>query len=180
MGELRDVYGGSLRKRFLEAWSDSHLFDLSFLSDDLLNATVVNTDPSFVPLDQWPRWRYLLDLPGNGYSGSLKQKLTSSSAVILLTDAGIANARPVYEHYHAGLQDLTHVLHVSMDDAGRRLEWAQAHSAEMQQIVRQANEYMQSFQELTQCYIWRLLDKYARMLRYTPTCSQTAAFGTDL
>ena len=71
---------------------------------------------------RWPRWRYLLDLPGgclgiswhfyacfltsdlqspfdwictsfvdsvwgNGYSGSLKQKLTASSAVLFLNDA---------------------------------------------------------------------------------------------
>jgi len=65
---------------------------------------VVNTDPNFVPLDRWPEWRYLLDLPGNGYSGSLKQKLTSTSAVLLLTDMGVEGASPVYEHYHGGLQ----------------------------------------------------------------------------
>eukprot|EP00913_Durusdinium_trenchii_P035104 g32838.t1 len=92
-------------ERFLDAWADNDDFDMAFLDDDLLNATVVNTDPSFVPLDQWPRRRYLLDLPGNGYSGSLKQKLTASSAVLFLNDVKVHGATPVYEHYHGGLQD---------------------------------------------------------------------------
>merc|ERR1719428_2834152 len=108
--KISDMYRGSPRKAFLDRISNGDGFDAAFLDDDLLNASVVNTDPNFVPLDRWPEWRYLLDLPGNGYSGSLKQKLTSSAAVLLLTDTGISGASPVYEHYHVGLQDNVHVL----------------------------------------------------------------------
>lgn len=174
--QIRDMYSGSPRKRFLDSWSSSGLFDLAFLEDDLLNSTVVNTDPNFMPLDRWPEWRYLLDLPGNGYSGSLKQKLTGSSAVLLMTDVGVAGATPVYEHYHGGLQDFVHVLHLSMDNAGERVRWARAHDNAMQRLVQNANKYMEMFEELTQCYIWRLLDQYARLLRYEPAHDQTAAF----
>ena len=51
----------------------------SSCSDELLNATVVNTDPNFVPLDQQALYKYIGDMPGNGYSGGLKQKLTGTS-----------------------------------------------------------------------------------------------------
>lgn len=176
--ELGEMYRGSPRKRFLEAWGGSEGFDVAFLEDDLLNATVVNTDPNFVPLSRAPEWRYLLDLPGNGYSGSLKQKLTSSSAVLLLTDVGVPGASPVYEHYHLGLRDGVHVLHVAMSDAGERLRWARGHDGAMQQIVRHANEYMGQFKELTQCYLWHLLDEYAKLLLYRPAHEQLAAFGS--
>eukprot|EP00933_Yihiella_yeosuensis_P055686 TRINITY_DN54550_c0_g1_i1.p1 TRINITY_DN54550_c0_g1~~TRINITY_DN54550_c0_g1_i1.p1 ORF type:complete len:481 (-),score=78.95 TRINITY_DN54550_c0_g1_i1:21-1433(-) len=176
--ELRDMYSGSPRKRFLDGWSgDSEKFDLAFLEDDLLNATVVNTDPNFVPLDSQPRWRYLLDLPGNGYSGSLKQKLTSTSAVLLLTDMNVAGAKPVHEHYHAGLKDLVHVLRVTMHDAGEKVAWARDHDKEMETMVHNANEYMRDFNQLTHCYLWRLLTDFAGLLRYRPILEQTAAFG---
>jgi len=175
--QIQDMYRGSPRKHFLSTWGATDLFDLAFLEDDLLNATVVNTDPSFVPLDKWPQWRYLLDLPGNGYSGSLKQKLTSSSAVLLLTDVGVPGAHPVYEHYHGGLQDLKHVLQISMSNAGEKVQWARKHDDVMQQMVRNSNEYMMAFEELTNCYLWRLLDEYAKLLQYTPTHGQLAAFG---
>ncbi|CAJ1391914.1 unnamed protein product [Effrenium voratum] len=119
--EVRDMYKGSPRKRFLDQWEGSSHFDVAFLEDDLLNATVVNTDPNFVPLDRWPRWKYLLDLPGNGYSGSLKQKLTASSAVLFLNNVNVPGAKPVYEHYHAGLQDGVHILLLTMDNAGQKV-----------------------------------------------------------
>merc|ERR1712048_463941 len=115
---------------------------------DLLNATVVGADVHFMPLDRWPEWRYLLDLPGNGYSGSLKQKLTSTSAVVVLSDMGIVGANPVYEHYHAGLQDKVHVLSVSAKSAEKRVTWASANPDLMQEIVEKANKYMQHFDEI--------------------------------
>ncbi|CAK9082255.1 unnamed protein product [Durusdinium trenchii] len=175
--EVRDMYKGSPRKRFLDAWADNDDFDMAFLDDDLLNATVVNTDPSFVPLDQWPRRRYLLDLPGNGYSGSLKQKLTASSAVLFLNDVKVHGATPVYEHYHGGLQDRRHILLIGMDDAGEKVRWAQEHDDDMQEMVRNANRYMESFEKLTQCYLWFLITRFASILRYQPHHEQTPAFG---
>merc|ERR1712217_737513 len=175
--EVRDMYKGSPRKRFLDKWNNRGDFDVAFLDDDLLNSTVVNTDPNFVPLDKWPEWRYLVDLPGNGYSGSLKQKPTASSAVVLVTGAHVEGAKPVYEHYHSGLQDNVHVLHVSMNNAGDRVQWAENNTEAMQRMVQRANAYMGGFEELTRCYIWRLLDQYARLLRYTPSHGQMPIFA---
>ncbi|CAJ1359505.1 unnamed protein product, partial [Effrenium voratum] len=175
--EVRDMYKGSPRKRFLDQWEGSSHFDVAFLEDDLLNATVVNTDPNFVPLDRWPRWKYLLDLPGNGYSGSLKQKLTASSAVLFLNNVNVPGAKPVYEHYHAGLQDGVHILLLTMDNAGEKVSWAQTHDQEMQEMVRAANRYMEDFEKLTQCYLWLLITRFASLLRYSPHPEQTPAFG---
>eukprot|EP00928_Gymnodinium_smaydae_P054234 TRINITY_DN38046_c0_g1_i1.p1 TRINITY_DN38046_c0_g1~~TRINITY_DN38046_c0_g1_i1.p1 ORF type:complete len:706 (-),score=73.39 TRINITY_DN38046_c0_g1_i1:6-2123(-) len=172
-----DMWRGSPRKQFLDRWGDDSYFNLAFLNDDLLNATVVNTDENFVPLEGWLNNKYLLDLPGNGYSGSLKQKLTGSSAVLLLTDIDRAGATPVYEHYHAGLQDRTHVLSVTMKNAGTVLKWATDHDAATAKIVGHANEYMSHFEEYTQCYLWRLLTLFGQLLRYTPSPDQIDAFG---
>ncbi|CAE7883764.1 POGLUT2 [Symbiodinium microadriaticum] len=176
--ELQDMYRGSPRKRFLDTWSENPNFDLAFLEDDLLNATVVNTDPSFVPLDKWPRWRYLLDLPGNGYSGSLKQKLTTTSAVLMMKNVNVVGSQPVYEHYHGGLQDGVHVLVVSMNDAGQKVAWAQQHDDQMKEMVANANRYMEDVQKLTQCYLWFLIKRFASLLRYKPQQEQTSAFSS--
>jgi len=177
--QIKDMYRGSPRKRFLDAWGEDEQFNLAFLDDDLLNSTVVNTDPRFVPLNRWPEWRFLLDLPGNGYSGSLKQKLTSSSAVVLLEDTGVPGASAVYEHYHAGLQDMVHALFVNIENAGRRMKWAISHIREMSRIVRNANQYMRRFKELTECYIWHLLTEYSRLLDYQPSHDQLGAFASN-
>lgn len=178
--EVHDMYLGSPRKRLLDAWGeDRQHFNVAFLDDDLLNVSVVNTDPNFVPLDKWPEWRYLLDLPGNGYSGSLKQKLTSSSLVLLAT-AIVPGATPVYEHYHAGLQDRRHVLQVTATSASAAIEWANKYPVTARHIVRQAQEYMEQFHDIATCYIWRLLQQYAQLLHYVPRQEQLAAFGHGL
>merc|ERR1711879_572739 len=91
-----------------------------------------------------------------------------------------SGAEPVYEHYHGGLQDHVHVLHVTLDSAGDAIRWARAHDTEMQSLVANANEYMSGFEQLTQCYIWRLLEQYGKLLRYSPDESQTATFGSDV
>eukprot|EP00927_Polykrikos_kofoidii_P032395 TRINITY_DN27614_c0_g2_i1.p1 TRINITY_DN27614_c0_g2~~TRINITY_DN27614_c0_g2_i1.p1 ORF type:complete len:775 (+),score=104.22 TRINITY_DN27614_c0_g2_i1:101-2326(+) len=190
----KDMWRGSPRKQFVERWGGGGVgggrdivgsmgdtsggsFNLAFLEDDLLNASVVNTDGNFVPLDRWLDWKFVLDLPGNGYSGSLKQKLTGSSAVVLVTDIARPGATPVYEHYHAGLQDRTHVLAASMHDAESVVQWAVQHDNAAAQIVKQANEYMSHFDEYSQCYLWRLLTLYGELLRYKPKSDQLAAFG---
>eukprot|EP00929_Paragymnodinium_shiwhaense_P000306 TRINITY_DN100545_c0_g1_i1.p1 TRINITY_DN100545_c0_g1~~TRINITY_DN100545_c0_g1_i1.p1 ORF type:complete len:718 (-),score=53.06 TRINITY_DN100545_c0_g1_i1:89-2242(-) len=175
--ELKDMWRGSPRKQFVDKWGSDDLFDLAFLEDDLLNSSVVNTDSNFVPLDKWLDWKYLIDLPGNGYSGSLKQKLTGSSAVLLLTDIDRPGAVPVYEHYHAGLQHGVHVLQISMKEADSTVKWAIEHDKLAEDIARNANEYMSHYEELWQCYVWRLLTMYSDLLRYTPTDDQLPAFG---
>ncbi|CAD7929715.1 unnamed protein product [Amoebophrya sp. A25] len=156
---------GSPRRNFLEMAAESpDLFDTAFLDDDLANVTVVNSDANFVPLDEQAKWKYALDLPGNGYSGGLKQKLTGTSPVLLATDMG--RGIPVYEHYHMGLTGYEHVLPVTLDNAAEQVRFAREHDEEMQQMVASANGYMQNYEKFSACYIWRLLERYSSYFRY--------------
>ena len=79
-------------------------FDLAFLDDDLLNATAVNTGTLLSPWLVRPD-RYLLDFPGKGYSVSLPQKRTSSSAVFLSLDRSWGRALDrLWDSHHDGLR----------------------------------------------------------------------------
>lgn len=149
---------------------DAEVVDARFLEDDLLNATVVNSDPNFVPMEHSTQWKYLIDLPGNGYSGSLKQKLTSSSAVLLPSKPlppAAADASPVYEHYHAGLREFEHVMPFSSaKELIDRVAWSRSHDNEVKAIRDAANRYMETFEAIAECTIWRLLAGFADLVKY--------------
>mgnify|MGYP002016334696 CR=1 FL=1 len=169
----RLIVDGSPRKRLLDSVS-SDVLDGAFLDDDLMNSSVVANDPNFVPMDQSLRWKYLLDLPGNGYSGALKQKLTGSSAVILpvepLPPAPQDKKLQVYEHYMAGLRSWEHIIPFkSSDDLERRVEWARQHDETVLGIKNRANQYMQDFKTMSECYIYRLLSSWQEILDYEVT-----------
>ncbi|CAE8627960.1 unnamed protein product [Polarella glacialis] len=122
--ELRDMYSGSPRKRFLDSWAGDKMLAAIQVEPVLPSRLGVGFSARLIPVC------------------SLKQKLTASSAVLLLTDVGVPGASPVYEHYHSGLQDKVHVLRVTMEDAGKKVRWARDHDKEMQSMVRNANDYM--------------------------------------
>ena len=161
----------SPRKAFLEEIADDPHFDAAFLADELLDSSVVDSDPNFVPLDRQQQWKYVLDLPGNGYSGGLKQKLTSSSAVLMSTDPGNRGQQPLYEHYYLGLIKYKHVLAITNgEDAKTKLDWARTAEGDkqMEKMVGQANRYMEGYERVWRCYIWRLLVLYAEAQTYDP------------
>ncbi|CAD7941747.1 unnamed protein product [Amoebophrya sp. A120] len=162
---------GSPRREFLrQAEKRPDLFDVAFLEDDLSNVTVVNSDPNFVPLDeQQDRWAYALDLPGNGYSGGLKQKLTGKSLVLLATEIG-NRGRPVYEHYHLGLTYYEHLLPITLEAMSDQVEFARELDAEaISQLISNANRYMERYALFSRCYVWLLLKKYSSYLTYAPS-----------
>ncbi|KAF4725353.1 hypothetical protein FOZ62_005062, partial [Perkinsus olseni] len=107
---------------------------------------------------------------GNGYSGSLKQKLTSDALVLPVQQQIQGIASPLHEHFYAGLQDKRHVLLVECDedacDVDKKVQFASANDAAARQTVEHANSYMARFDHYSLCYTWRLLQLYSDLLRY--------------
>eukprot|EP00397_Hematodinium_sp_SG-2012_P024072 GEMP01025058.1.p1 GENE.GEMP01025058.1~~GEMP01025058.1.p1 ORF type:complete len:422 (+),score=87.63 GEMP01025058.1:1118-2383(+) len=163
---VEEMLQGSTRARFLRTLEPG-LADTAFIADDLMNCTVVSSDPNLVPLAGQDAWRFLLDIPGNGYSGSLKQKLTSNSAVLLLTDSG--RGSPVFEHYHLGLQEYVHIVPLLMENGNEQIRWALDNDDKMGVIARNANEFMDNYDRNTRCYLWRLLSSFSEALAYDLT-----------
>jgi Glycosyl transferase family 90 len=154
----------SVRREFveyLEKYPD--LSDVALLEDDLLDADLVNSNPKFVKFEDSQKFKYLLDLPGNGYSGSLKSKLSSSSVVFML------DKLQVYEHFYFGLKPWVHFIPIlNPQDALKKVQWAAEHDQEVQKIVKNANEFMESFDFLSECYLWFQLVKYSKAIKFDP------------
>lgn len=166
----------SQRRQYFDSMRGKEaLVDFALLEDDLFNATVVFSDPHFVPFEQSQRWKYVLDIPGNGYSGSLKQKLTSSSAVFVVSKPqNFPQHLPVTEHFYFGLEAYKHYVPIeSPEDLVKKVEWAREHDDTVRLIRENANQYMESFLENSECYAWLLLSAYAEALKFRPQLSRT-------
>ncbi|KAF4671896.1 Protein O-glucosyltransferase 3 [Perkinsus chesapeaki] len=160
----------SLRQTVKQSGS-KELTDIEFLEDDLTDSSVAASDPNFIPMDQASRqWKYMLDIPGNGYSGSLKQKLTSSALVLPVRLEKTEESRSLYEHFYAGLKDKEHVLLVTCDDSDcdtdEQVKLAEIHGIEAREASTTANKFMDKFNSFSFCYTWRLIQLYAEMLQY--------------
>jgi hypothetical protein len=166
----------SLRKTYEETLTGSGEFiNFALLDDDLFNATVVFSNSNFVPFEQSQKWKYVLDMPGNGYSGSLKQKLTSSSAVFIVTrPEQFPEHLPVTEHFYFGMEAFKHYVPVeSPQDLIEKVKWARDNDVEVENIKNNANDFMRSFQERSECYLWLLISMYAEGLRFQPELTRT-------
>ncbi|KAF4758080.1 hypothetical protein FOZ63_020359, partial [Perkinsus olseni] len=169
--DLDGLHGTRSLRQIVKDSSSSEFADVKFLEDDLTDSSVAASDPNFIPMDHSARqWRYLLDIPGNGYSGSLKQKLTSDALVLPVQQQIQGIASPLHEHFYAGLQDKRHVLLVECDedacDVDKKVQFASANDAAARQTVEHANSYMARFDHYSLCYTWRLLQLYSDLLRY--------------
>ena len=165
----------SLRKVYEEAMEGHEdLVDFALLDDDLFDAAVVAEDAKFVPFEKSQQWKYIVDIPGNGYSGSLKQKLTSSSAVFVVSrPEEFPDHLPVTEHFYFGLQAFKHYVPVhSPDDLVRKVQWARDNDDVVQEIRNNANRFMDNFQWKSECYVYLLIQKYAKTLRFEPTLTR--------
>lgn len=160
---MEEMFEGSTRARVLKQL-DPLLADAEFIADDLINSTVVALDPNHVPLPRQDEWRLLLDIPGNGYSGSLKQKLTGGSAVLLLTNNG--RGEPLVEHYHFGLQEYVHIIPITADNVNDQIKWALENKEEVKKITQNANALMDQYENYTRCYLWRLFSVFSEALDY--------------
>jgi hypothetical protein len=90
----------------------------------------------YVSLPDHCRYRYLIDLQGNGYSGRLKLLLFSGRPVFI-------QARRWQEYFFSDLQPFVHFIPVAEDlsDLGERLTWADSHPDEAEAIARHAQGF---------------------------------------
>lgn len=112
-----------------------HLMDIIDVrpQNRIINQSVKNyiTLPELVE-----RYKYLLDIGGNGYSGRLKFLLYSGRPVLIVD-------RNYIEFFHDDLKEFVHYVPVKMDlsDLIEKILWLEEHPTEAQQIATNAREF---------------------------------------
>jgi len=132
----------------------------------------IRFDAAFMSVFDLSRYRYLLHLPGNGYSSRLKYLMYSDALVFRdRRDRWI-------EWWSQGLVANEHyVLVTSTAHAANRTQWALDNPAAVDAIRARARAYMDALPHPDD-YLCNLLDQYARTVQaYTP---RRGALDVDL
>jgi hypothetical protein len=96
-----------------------------------------------VPISQQVRYKYLIALEGNDYATSLPWSLATNSVVLRVT--------PHWETiFDESLRPWVHYVPVAEDlsDLGEVFEWCESHTAEVKEIISNANEYISLYQSI--------------------------------
>jgi hypothetical protein len=95
--------------------------------------TAQGCGPGYLSLPDHVRYRYLIDIEGNGFSGRLKWLLCSRRPVFVLD-------RPLWDWITARLRPWEHYIPVARDgsDFSERLAWADEHPEEALAIAERA------------------------------------------
>lgn len=124
----------------LKQIGDAHpsLFDIVHIG--LMNVkkgeSPIKPNPRYLSLPNLTKYKYLIDIGGNGYSGRLKF-LMFSKRPILLVD------RNYVEYFHDDLIPYVHYIPVKMDlsDLVDNVRWMMMNEARSLQIAQNAYEY---------------------------------------
>ena len=96
----------------------------------------VNAATKFVSLPNHTKYKYLIDLPGYGWSGRMKFLMFSGRPLFLAE-------HEYYEYWHEDLIPFENYIPVKGDlsDLSARIDWAEAHPKECAEIAKNAQEY---------------------------------------
>jgi hypothetical protein len=91
---------------------------------------------TYVSLKDHTKYKYLIDIQGNGYSGRVKMLLFSGRPLFLVE-------RPLKEWYYDGLKAYEHYIPVKEDlsDLESQLDWAESHEKEAKMIALNAQKF---------------------------------------
>lgn len=95
----------------------------------------ISNDRKLTVVD-FPKYKYLIDLPCNGYSGRFKTLLFSGRPVFKVED-------DLEEFFYKDLKPFIHYIPIKNDlsDLTEKLEWAESHYDEALQIAKNAQDY---------------------------------------
>ena len=99
-------------------------------------ATGASSASKFVSLVDHTKYKYLIDLPGYGWSGRMKS-LMFSGRPLFIPD------HEFYEYWHEDLVPFENYIPVKGDlsDLSQQIDWAEAHPKECEDIAKNAQEY---------------------------------------
>jgi len=110
------------------------LFDIFHIYP--INGAINNNTPNFISLPELIKYKYLIDIGGNGYSGRLKFLLFSKRPLLIVD-------RNYIEYFHDDLIPYKHYIPVKMDlsDLLEQVNWMKMNPEKSLEIANNAFEY---------------------------------------
>lgn len=139
----------SSRKHLLTLKNDSPLYDFREIIWDRQDPNCLRSS-SYVSLIDHVKFKYLLDVEGNGYSGRVKLLMFTRRPIFL-------QDRPYKEYFYSDLKPYVHYIPVKRDfsDLQDQLTWAEVNPEQCQLIANQALDYARlnfSTAKAVQCF----------------------------
>jgi hypothetical protein len=104
---------------------------------------IFHTHEKWTPMQDLPKYKYLIDIGGNGYSGRLKYLFYCKRPVIIID-------RPFVEFYYSLLIPYVHYIPVKRDlsDLLEQIQWMKEHEDDCMKIAE--NGYQFALEEFTE------------------------------
>ncbi|KKL85261.1 hypothetical protein LCGC14_1956520, partial [marine sediment metagenome] len=112
------------------------------------------------PIDQI-KYKYLLSIDGNAFSGSFFWQLFSNSVIL-------KNSSDYLEWYYSGVKSDKHYLEFDSDkDLIAKIHWLKDNDKKAKKISENANKFSNEnlTNEATLAYIFKLLEKYTETVK---------------
>jgi hypothetical protein len=126
---LSDVVEHKTRPKLFEIGKQySHMFEIRHISPN--NGQIHKNDKNYLSFKELLKYKYLLDIGGNGYSGRLKYLMFSRRPLLIVN-------RQYVEFYHEELEPYVHFIPVEEDlsDLLEKTKWLITHPIESKNIA---------------------------------------------
>lgn len=126
---LSDVIESKTRPMLLSIGNDNAQdFDIRHIAPK--NGKIPKEDQKYLSIEQITRYKYLLDIGGNGYSGRLKYLMFSKRPILIVH-------RNYVEYFYEDLIPFEHFIPVKQDlsDLIEMTQWLKSHDKESQKIA---------------------------------------------
>jgi len=130
-----------------------------------------NCTAPYVAFNRSGEYKYLAILDGNGYTERFKSYTGVNSLLIWWPTIPI---KGYFEHFYAGFKNGYNIMIVnSFDELLAATRWARTHDAQVQKMVERMNRFSAWIfhEDTTDCYLYTLLNNYARAVNYRPNSS---------
>jgi len=136
IGWYGNIYSGCAYRPVLHQYGQNYpeIFDIFHVYP--VNGGINEKCSNYLSLIDLMKYKFLIDIEGNGYSGRLKWLLFSRRPIFLID-------RTYIEYFYNDLIPYKHFIPVKMDlsDLLEKVEWAQMHYDEAIQIAENAFEF---------------------------------------
>ncbi|MCF0232630.1 MAG: hypothetical protein HUJ63_10300, partial [Enterococcus sp.] len=143
-----------IRKKLVEEYGQNSNFE--FIAMDWYNvkSNKMGTPTKYISLEDHTKYKYLLDLPGRGWSARVKNLMFSQRPLFLVD-------REMYDYVYLKLKKYVHYIPVKADlsDLEAQYEWAESHPKEAENIAKNALSFAKK-----NLYMHQVIDEYSMIL----------------
>jgi hypothetical protein len=136
VGWYGNIYCGGFMRPLLYQYGQQYPEILDIFHIFPIEGKINEKCPNYLSLTDLIKYKYLIDIEGNGYSGRLKWLLYSKRPIFVID-------RTYIEYFYDDLIPYKHYIPVRMDlsDLLEKVEWAETHYNEALQIAQNAYEF---------------------------------------